>query len=441
MTTKLKSFLKKILPENIILIYHFLISCIANFYFNFPSKKLIVIGVTGTKGKTTTCFYIWHCLNFGGLKTGMISTAFIDSGGRKFLNPYHMTMPGHFILKGLLAEMVKNNCKCCVIETTSEGIKQWRHWGIDYDICVFTNLSPEHLPSHKGSFEIYKKTKGKLFERLSKTSYKIFQKEKIPKVIIVNRDDKESDYFLSFKSDLKITFGKNNQADYNFEIKESNLNGVNFSVKSVPFEISLLGSFNVYNALPAIIIGTIFKIPLSTIQQAIKTLNYIPGRMEKIEEGQPFTVLVDYAHEKKSMTTLLDFVHQIKQKSSRVIILLGAEGGGRDKSKRSAMGKIVGKKADYVVVSNVDPYQDDPREILEEIAKSAEKEGKERDKNLFVIEDRREGIKKALSLARPGDWVLITGKGAEQSMIIGSKIIPWDDRKVVREELRKILSK
>ena len=212
--------------------------------------------------------------------------------------------------------------------------------------------------------------------------------------------------------------------------------GVSFELKNEPFKIGIMGKFNVYNALPAIIISRLFGVSGSLIKKGLWELKVIPGRMEKIEEGQNFTVIVDYAHEKQSMTNVLETANNMRKNGSKIIILLGAEGGGRDKSKRPIMGELAAKMADFVVVSNVDPYEDDPRQILEDIATSAEKFGKIRDNNLFILEDRRSGIRKALSLAESEDIILITGKGAEQSIQIGGNVLPWDDRIVAREELR-----
>lgn len=416
----MKTLLKKLLPEKLFLAYHFCWAILASLYYGFPSKKMVIIGVTGTKGKTSTANFIWSCLNAGGQKTGIITTANIKIGEKELLNKYHMTMPGRFILQKFLAQMVKEGCKYCVVETTSEGIKQSRHKGIDYNIAVFTNLSPEHLPSHGGSFEKYKETKGKMFAALTKHG-----------IIIANNDSEHKDYFLSFQADKKITFGLKPGADYLASGIEKTDSGVKFQIDDAAFELSILGVFNVYNALPAIIIARLFGISDDLISKGLKKLTTIPGRMEIINEGQDFTVIVDYAHEKESMNAALDAVKD----SGKIILLLGAEGGGRDKTKRPIMGEIAAKKADFVVVSNVDSYGDDPKEIVEDIAKAAEEFGKKRDEDLFVIEDRRAGIRKALSLAGAGDVVLITGKGAEQSIFVGVKSA-WDDRMVVREELQ-----
>jgi UDP-N-acetylmuramoyl-L-alanyl-D-glutamate--2,6-diaminopimelate ligase len=372
------------------------------------------------------------------LKTGIISTANIRIGEEESMNFFHMTMPGRSVIQQKLAEMYKKGCKCCVVETTSEGIKQFRHIGLYYDILVFTNLTPEHLPSHDGSFEKYKETKGKIFWGLTRQKRKILDGKKIDKVVIVNNDDRHKEYFLQFAADKKITYGLNEGAGLMAqEILESQ-SGVDFKVNGLNYHLNILGSFNVYNALPAIIVGRELGLPDDKISAALRQLKMIPGRMEIISIGQNFQVIVDYAHEKESVTRVLQAANKMKASGGKVIILLGAEGGGRDKTKRPIMGELSAKMADYVVCSNVDPYDDDPTPIVEDIAVAAEKFGKVRGKDLFVIEDRRSGINKALSLAKSGDVVLITGKGSEQSIIIGGVSSPWDDRLVVREELEKV---
>lgn len=435
----MKKVLKKLFPERLMLLYHYCMAWFAAIYYGFPSKKMVVVGVTGTKGKTSTANFIWAALRAGGYKTGVISTANIRIGEKEFLNTYHMTMPGAWTIQKLMAQMVREGSRFCVLETTSEGIKQYRHVGVYYDIAVFTNLSPEHLQAHEGSFEKYKAMKGKLFGMLSK-SKKRLNGQVIEKVILANRDDASFTYFLAFKADKKITFGVARNADcIAHDIKETDA-GVEFSLLSVNFKLSILGKFNVYNALPAIAIARLFGVDDARIREGLLALTVIPGRMERIEAGQSFTVLVDYAHEKESIMKVLETANRMKHSEGKVIILLGAEGGGRDKAKRPIMGEIAAKLADYVVVSNVDPYDDDPREILEDIALASEKFGKMRNQNLFVIEDRRQGIRKAISLASAHDVVLITGKGAEQSMIVKGVHLPWDDRSVVREELKLLFA-
>ena len=443
-----KKLLKRVLPERIFLLYHLALAKMASLFYGNPSGKMTVIGVTGTKGKSSAANFIWSVLQTSGRKTGLLSTAILRIGEEKALNNYHMTMPGRFTLQKLLADMVKAQCKFAVIEVTSEGIKQFRHAGIKFDYVIFTNLYREHMLSHNNSMEEYKKTKGKLFVASPDA------------IFIVNSDSPHKDYFLSLPAKKKITFGLQANADLQATEVATIGNGSRFRIESDGYELSIPGIFNVENALPAIAVCRDLGMPLDEIAKGLVNLKIIPGRMEAIECNQNFRVYVDYAHQKESMEAALkaarglmaeletrfdanpplvsEQANLVSSEGGRVIILLGAEGGGRDKTKRPAMGKIAGELADYVVVSNVDPYEDNPKEIIEDIAVAAEAAGKIREKNLFAIEDRRLGIRRALGLAKEGDVVLITGKGSEQSIIIGGKSSPWDDRIVVREELNKL---
>jgi len=434
----MKKILKKILPTKIFDAYHYLTAIFASLVYGFSSRKMIVIGVTGTKGKTSAINFIWSVLNKSGIKTGIITTANVRIGDKEILNPFHMTMPGRFVIQKFLRRMVDEGCECAIVEVTSQGIAQSRHIGIDFDVALFTNLTPEHIDAH-GTFDNYRTVKGKLFEVLGKSKGKYFRNKPFPKTIIANADSEYAPYFLSFPSDRKESFSIELASHNKAENITSHSDGVDFMLHDEKYSISIPGEFNVYNALPAIVMGKIFGLGKEHIKNSIKNLNIIPGRMEEIKCGQDFRVFVDYAHEKQSMTYATETANTLKGEGGKSIILLGAEGGGRDKAKRAAMGEIVGRCADVVVVSNVDPYEDDPTPIVEDIAKASLQAGKIRGKNLFVIEDRREGIRKCFEVAEPGDVVIITGKGAEQSMIVGGISTPWDDRVVVREELKKIL--
>ena len=329
----LKSTIKQFTPESLLLLYHRLLAITAAVRFGFPSRSMVVIGITGTKGKTSTANFIWSCLNAAGLKAGLLGTANIRIGQQESLNPYHMTMPGPFIIQGLLAQMRAAGCTHCVMEVTSEGIKQSRHWGIAYDIAIFTNLTPEHLPSHGNSFENYKHTKGQFFASLMAYPRKIIAGKSRERVIIANADSPHTSYFINFAADQKITYGLQNGADLVARDINDTPEGVTFTVDDTLYRLNILGAFNVYNALPALAVAQALDIPTSTVQQGLAALTLIPGRMEKIEEGQNFTVLVDYAHEKESMTAVLTTGRNMARSSDgRVIILLGAEGGGRDKT-------------------------------------------------------------------------------------------------------------
>lgn len=437
-----KKLLKKMAPKWVLSAYHLALAHLAALRYGNPSEKLVIIGITGTKGKTTTANFVWAALMGAGFKTGLIGTANIRIGEREEMNHYHMTMPGPMVLQRYLAEMVKAGCTHAVFEVTSEGINQWRHKGINYDYAVFTNLTPEHLPSHGGSFEKYKEAKGKLFALLSKGKRKSLNGREVPKTMVINRDSPHADFFLSFPADKKVTYGLNPGAEYSGQDTFTTPAGVAFSVNGEHYVLRIIGEFNIMNALPAIAIAKLEGAEPEAIQRGFEDLMVIPGRMEKIDLGQPFTLFVDYAHEKESITAVLKTGRALaKNTGGKVIILLGAEGGGRDPAKRPIMGELSAKMADLAIVSNVDPYEDDPLPIAEDIAVAAEKAGMVRNRNLFVILDRREGIRHALASAKPGDVVLITGKGAEQSIVIGGKSSPWDDRDVVKEELAKIQAK
>ena len=441
---QLKKVLKGFLSPQTILFYHRFLALFGNVLYFFPSHRMVVIGVTGTKGKTSTANFIWAALSASSSQVGLISTANMRIGEKETLNKYHMTMPGRFTIPKLMRQMRSAGCRFCVVEVTSEGIKQWRHAGINFDVVVFTNLTPEHLQSHEGSFEKYRETKGKLFEGLMQSKRKSVFGREVQKIIIVNNDSPEKKYFLNFPADKKITFGLFPGAVFTASSIDETMKGVSFECAGAKYELAIPGRFNVANALPALIIAKIFNVSSEAIQRGFDYLDTIPGRMERINAGQNFAVFVDYAHEKESMTGLLESAAKMRTKSiQRIILLLGAEGGGRDKAKRGAMGEVAGKMADYIVVSNVDPYDDNPADIADDITRSVLEFGigKFLDKDVFVVLDRQEGIRKALSLAKPGDIVLITGKGAEQSMILaGGKTIPWDDRDVVRDELERLKS-
>jgi UDP-N-acetylmuramoyl-L-alanyl-D-glutamate--2,6-diaminopimelate ligase len=399
---------------------------------------MIIIGVTGTKGKTSAANYIWSVLTSAGYKTGIISTANIRIGDEQLLNKYHMTMPGRSAIHDLLKQMGKAGCEICVVETTSEGLKQYRHIGISYDCAVFTNLTPEHLPSHGGSFEKYKQAKGILFASLNCSPEKKLRGEVFPKAIVANSDSEHADYYLSFTAERKATFGVSKQADTQAKDLKSTGSGVSFTVGEEAYETTIPGTFNVYNALPAIAIAKLLNAKPEQIAKGVRELMVIPGRMERINESKDFAVFVDYAHEGASVAGALEAGRLLAGEKGKVIFLLGAEGGGRDTKKRSIMARLSVEQADYTIVSNVDSYDDDPLPIIEDITSAAEKAGATRGQNLFAIPDRREGIKKALTLAKKGDVVLITGKGAEQTIILEGVTEKWDDRTVVREELRKL---
>ncbi len=437
--------------------YHFALGYLAAFWYGRPSEKIIVVGVTGTTGKTTTVYLAAEILKFAGLKTGYISTAMFSDGEKEWLNDKKMTMLGRFFTQKLLREMANNKCKVAIVETTSQGILQFRHRFINYDILVFTGLYPEHIDAH-GSFENYKKAKGKLFAHLKNCSHKKLGGKEIIKTIIANADDEHADCFLNFWAEKKMLYtchperaervegsNKSNKLDSSTKlgmtevVKAEDINsdakGLQFTVNNLQFNTSLLGEFNVTNSLAAISIAKTLGISMEKIKEGLEKMTGIPGRLEKISGGQNFTIIVDYAFEPNAVAKLYETVKNIPH--NKIIQVLGSAGGGRDKARRPKLGKFAGEKADYVIITNEDPYNEDPMEIINEVSAGAE--NKEENIKLWKILDRREAIKKALKLAQENDIVLVTGKGCEQAICVanGEKIL-WDDRRVIREVLREL---
>lgn len=431
MLEKTLSFFKKLIPKNIFKlgqpVYHFLLAILGMIIYRFPARDMIMIGVTGTKGKTSTVNFIHAVLSESGEKVGLISTANIKIGEKEFPNKYHMSMPGRFILQKYLREMKNAGCKYVVLEVTSEGIKQWRHLGLFLDVAIFTNLSPEHLASHGGSFAKYRETKMRIFKK------NIFSKLKL---VVINSDDENADYFFKKAKGIEALDYSLSQVE---NIKEKE-NGTSFDFKKENYNLNILGKFNIYNALPAILLGKKYGLSTIEIKEGLLKLNLIPGRMEMIQEGQNFKVLVDYAHEKLSINSLLDSAKNLKKNpiDNKIIIVLGGDGGGRDEQRLYDMGEAIGKKADVVIVSDSDPYFDDELALAEKIASEAEKFGKVKDKDLFIILDRAEAIRKAISLAIEGDVVLLATRGSLNTMDIKGHKVTSDDRVMAREAIKNI---
>ncbi|MDD5527891.1 MAG: UDP-N-acetylmuramyl-tripeptide synthetase [Patescibacteria group bacterium] len=467
---KLFSFLKKLIPKKLfkaaVPAYHYLLSWSAALYYSFPAEKMIVIGVTGTIGKTTTSYLLLRTLKECGFKVGLTSTAIFNDGEKEWLNDKRMTMVGRFFLQGLLAKMAKNGCQIAIVETTSEGIRQFRHKFINYDWLIFTGLFPEHIESH-GGFENYKKAKGKLFEHLkncslqyvddkfkvcrSKSGLKKLDLNRIKKTIIANIDDENAAYFLSFWAEEKIGFTTRDKIDLLAENLPENLQiekyseikteeqGVSFQAFGKKIQLSLLGEFNAANAMAAACVARLAEKNIEKIIAGLNSVKGIAGRMEKIDKGQPFTVIVDYAFEPNSLGKLYDTIEKFPH--NRIINVLGSAGGGRDVARRPKLGLLAGKRADIVIITNEDPYDDDPILIIEQIGAGAETAGKKVNFDLFKIPDRREAIRKAISIAEEGDLVLISGKGSEQLMMMANgEKIPWDDREVAREEIKNLVT-
>jgi len=429
----IKSFLRKIIPKSLLRFYHLLLVELAALFYGYPSRKMIVIGITGTKGKSSTAYLTAKILEEAGYKVGLTSTVLFKIGAREWLNPYKMTMLGRFRLQKMLREMVGAGCGYAVVETSSEGILQNRHRGIAYDVAVFTNLSPEHLEAH-GSYANYRAAKAELFKSLKKKS---LGGKEIPRIIIANADDQEAEYYLGFPADKKFTFTLENKVvDGIMTISAADIilgaDGSSFRVDGQNFSLGILGRFNIYNALAAVTVAVSQNVTLASAAAALAKIDSIPGRFEIIEAGQPFKIIIDYAHEPASMEEMFAATNLLAHQ--RIIHVFGGTGGGRDKGKRAAMGKISAANADYIIITNDDPYDEDQNKIADDIILGIKDAGHQ---NFEKILDRRKAIQKALALADDNDLVLVTGKGAEQAMMVGEKKIPWDDRKIVIEILNQ----
>ena len=438
MKKTLKKVVQPIIPKSLINFFHYTESIAAAKKYKKPSEQMIVIGIVGSKGKTTTANMLWSILSADGHKVGLIGTANIRYGNKEEMNPYHMTMPGAFVMQKILAKMASMKCKYVIMEVPSEGQTQYRHIGINFDVLVFTNVTKELMAAHDFSMETLHKHNKRVFKRLTHSRRKTIDLARTPKMIIANTDNKHAKDYLIFQADKKLTFGTKADADYKITDVQDTQNGISFDINGTSYKVKILGKINAINAAGAIATASALGANKKAITSGLSKLPTIPGRMEVIEGKQPFTVVVDYAHEQASMTALMNGAKDMKPKGAKVITLLGAEGGGRDSAKRPEMGEICAKGSDIIILSNVDPYEDDPVDIINDIKKGAIKTGAKEGKSMFIVPDRREGIRKALQLAKKDDLVLITGKGAEQSIVIGGKSSPWDDRKVVREELAKI---
>jgi UDP-N-acetylmuramoyl-L-alanyl-D-glutamate--2,6-diaminopimelate ligase len=411
--------------------YHFSLAFIGALFCGFPSRRLVVIGVTGTKGKTTTANLIADILSAAGYKTGLLTTLNYRIGDKEWVNDTKQTMPGRFALQKLLRQMVREGCSYAVVETSSEGILQYRHKFINYRVAVFTNLSPEHIERH-GSFEKYREAKLKLFREVAKRDDGIG---------IYNLDDPNAEHFL--KPEIKIKYGyfyKNPndkiQITKKFQISDVKLSqtGTGFRLNGWEFKMPLLGEFNVMNAAAAVCAALSLGVPPERIRAALQNARALPGRAE-IVEGGGFKVIVDYAHEPASLRAIYETAKLFKPR--RLVGVLGSQGGGRDVWKRAAMGRIAAGCCDELILTNEDPYDEDPVNIISDIEKGVRDAAKPGLK-LHKIIDRREAIFKAVSLAGKGDAVVVTGKGGEVWMCVaGGRKIPWSDKKIVEEALGK----
>ena len=412
----MKQFLENLPFYNTaVLPYHYAQAVAANLKYHHPAKKLRVIGVTGTNGKTTTCFMIWHMLNSAGHKTGLMTTV---AYGVDKLKPElnHMTTVDAFTLNSRIKSIADQGAEFLVLEVTSHALAEFRTLGIPFEVGVFTNLTHDHLDYHK-TLANYRAAKGKLFKKA--------------KFSILNADDPATKYYEPLAKNY-ITYGIKNGQNRAKNIKLS-VSGVKYSCGDINIETKIPGEFNVYNSLAAALVGKKLGLTNQQIENGIKTLDSVEGRMNIIDEGQPFTVIVDYAHAPDALEKVFE---SVKGHKGRIISVHGGA-GRRDPSTRPIRGEILAKYSDIVIITEDDSRDEDPEAIAAGFIKGAEKYGKAMGKNLFKELDRKKAIKLALNTAKEGDVVLILGKGHEKTILRADGPHDFEDIKVVRGELRK----
>jgi UDP-N-acetylmuramoyl-L-alanyl-D-glutamate--2,6-diaminopimelate ligase len=426
--------LKKLVPQSAKNIYHLIQAVLANFIYGFPSRKIMVIGVTGTDGKTTTVQMITKILEEAGKKVAMASTINFRLDGKEEKNLSHYTTHSSFLVQKFIRRAVQAGCGYLVLETSSHSLDQYRVWGVDYRTAVITNVTREHLDYHK-TMEKYRDAKKRLFEYVSKKNG----------AIIVNLDMEKPEEYLSFKTEKKFWYSTKDSgstiADGRFRrVVAGNIQlGIadsEFVLDGTLFKLHVPGMFNVENALAATCVGLSENISLVTIKNALEKIEGVPGRMEHISNNRGIDIIVDYALTPQALEKLYAFLSDAKRKADAKIIAVFGSCGDRDRGKRPIIGKTVSKYADVVILTNDEPYSEKPQCIIKEIASGIT--DRNEGENYRKIPDRREAIAMALKLAKPGDVIAVTGMGAEESMVIGNRKIPWDDREVIREELAKL---
>ncbi len=402
-------------------------------FHGHPGRKLRVIGVTGTDGKTTTVELIRSILTAAGHRTGMISTVEALIGDEHYPTGLHVTTPDALQVQGFLAQMVAAGTEYVVLEATSHGLAQHRVTACDFDVAVVTNITHEHLDYHK-TYQDYREAKARLFRDLASS----FRKPDALKTSILNADDSSFEHLRPIPADRYLTYGLEQPADVTARDIVYTPTATTFVAVTSQGEFAvrtqLPGPFNVYNILAAIAVGVSQSVPFEGMQQGIEAVRGVTGRMERIVLGQDFTAIVDFAHTPNALRRALETARRLT--GGRVIVVFGCA-GLRDVAKRPMMGEIAGKLADRVVITAEDPRTEDLDAIMAQIAAGCERAGRREGEDYWRVGDRGEAIEFAVKMARPGDLVIVTGKGHEQSMCFGTTEVPWDDREAVREALNR----
>ncbi|MFZ5366447.1 MAG: UDP-N-acetylmuramoyl-L-alanyl-D-glutamate--2,6-diaminopimelate ligase [Patescibacteria group bacterium] len=389
---------------------HFIQAFLAVIFYRFPASHLTVIGVTGTDGKTTTVHLVGEILKKAGFKVAMISTLGAWFGEKEIKTGFHVTTPSPFLLQKLLQQIVNRGFTHVVLEATSHGFDQHRLLGCNFKVGVITNITHEHLDYHK-TFEDYLKAKAKLFRKVE--------------LAVLNCDDESYEYLKSkIKSEKAkiITYGVKNEAD--------------LTPKTFPFKGKLLGEYNLYNCLAAIGVAQGLGIKKEIIRIAVEGFSGLPGRLEKISEGQDFQVFIDFAHTPAAFKEVLKTVRN--QTKGEIIHVFGCT-GDRDKTKRPMMGEISAKLSDKIILTHEDTYHEDLKKIINEIEVGVKKGGKILGQTYWKIFDRSCAIILAINMAKSKDTVLITGVGHQKTLNLGGQEIPWSDQEISKEAIKERL--
>lgn len=432
-------FFKKLIPKRLFAAlqpgYHYLLANLGALIYRYPSRKLFVIAVTGTKGKTSTVEFINALLEAAGYRTALLSTVHFKINHQSTPNRFKMTVPGRFFVQKFLREALERGCTHVVMEMSSEAAKQYRHRGIEFDALIFTNLAPEHLEAH-GGMENYVRAKLSLAKHLETS-------RKRPRYIVANADDKYGDDFLKAKAEVRAPYSLKDAEPYTADER-----GARFFWRGELWSSPVPGVFNLKNIIAALTLGEAMGLSREDMKRAVGALGTVPGRAERVARGQKFGVIVDYAHTPDSLRALYETFGPKVPASKlppplegapahpRRICILGNTGGGRDTWKRAEMGKIADEFCDVAILTDEDPYDEEPRSIMEQMAKGFTRTTPR------IIENRREAIRAAFKEAREGDVVLISGKGTDPYIMRahGTKE-PWSDRKVAEEELERFIPK
>jgi UDP-N-acetylmuramoyl-L-alanyl-D-glutamate--2,6-diaminopimelate ligase len=409
----------------------------ASWWYADPSHELGVVGITGTDGKTTTSFLAVAALEAAGLSSGLLGTVETKIGASREPNPEHTTTPGALELQRALRAMVSAGNAAAVVETTSHGLAADRVRGIAYDAAILTNLSHEHLEFH-GTWEAYRDAKLSLFERLAvseRNPRKAAPAPAWPKVAVVNVDDPSAGSFVGVAQEAGariVTYGTDAAADVRATHSEEDAGGLlvayNAPSGAARVQLRLAGRFNVHNALAVVALGEGLALDPAAVRAGLESVEGVPGRMERVDAGQPFGIVIDYAHSPASLEAVLEILAPVAAARGGGLIAVFGSAGERDVEKRPMMGRVAAERARLVIATDEDPRGEDREAILDEIARGAEAAGKRRGHDLLLVADRPAAIAAAFERARAGDIVLLAGKGHEHSIIGPGGPVAYDER-------------